>query len=365
MAIYLLIFAAAVVLAIGVTPLARRLALHAGVIDQPSARKAHARATPLLGGLAIYLASALALALFGDRLYIGQTVGIFVGATLVSFLGIWDDRAGLRPLVKLLGQTVAALLLIVAEVRVEALHNDFLNIAATILWIVAITNSFNLLDNMDGLSGGVAAISCAFLFLLAASAGQFLVASLAMALLGACLGFLRYNFNPANIFMGDTGSLFLGFTIAALAIKLRFENYDVVTWMVPVLVLGVPLFDTALVIVSRLRRGLNPFTTPGKDHVSHRLVALGWPAREAVMALYLVCGGLGMAALVLMRATILEGYIIGGAALVAAFFAAYKLELGCGGYDGRRYRHKSSADIGAPALGAGPPAEQASPRSRS
>lgn len=365
MTIYLLIFAAAAVLAIGGTPVARRLALRAGVIDHPSSRKAHVRATPLLGGLAIYLASALALAVFGDRSYVGQTVGIFVGATLVSFLGIWDDRAGLRPFVKLLGQIVAALLLIAGDVQVGVLHNTFLNIVATVLWVVTVTNAFNLLDNMDGLSGGVAAISCAFLFLLAASAGQFLVASLAIALLGACLGFLRYNFNPANIFMGDTGSLFLGFTIAALAIKLRFENYDVVTWMVPVLVLGVPLFDTALVVISRLRRGLNPLTTPGKDHVSHRLVALGWTTREAVMALYLICGGLGMAALVVMRATILEGYIIGAAGVVAGLIAAYQLEMGFGGFDGRSYRHKPPTDIRGAGLRGEQPAEKGSAQPRS
>ena len=365
MTIYLLIFATAAILAIGGTPMARWLALRAGVIDQPGSRKAHVRATPLLGGVAIYVASALALAVFGDRSYVGQTIGIFVGATLVSCLGIWDDRAGLRPFVKLLGQIVAALLLAVADVQVGVLHNEFLNVAATILWVVTITNAFNLLDNMDGLSGGIAAISCAFLFLLAASAGQFLVASLAIALLGACLGFLRYNFNPANIFMGDTGSLFLGFTIAALAIKLRFDNYDVVTWMVPVLLLGVPLFDTALVVISRLRRGRNPLTTPGKDHVSHRLVSAGFTTREAVMIHYLAGCALGLLAVFVTQASILEGYVIGAAAVAAGLIAAYKLEMGFGGFDGRSYRHKSAADVPGAGLRSEQPAEQGSPQPRS
>lgn len=340
MTIYLLIFGTAVFLAVAGTPVARRLALHAGVVDHPGPRRAHTRTTPLLGGVAIYVASLAALVLFGDRFYVGQMVGIFLGATIVSFLGIWDDRAGLRPFVKLFGQSVAALLLVAADVRINFLHNEVLNIAVTILWVVAITNAFNLLDNMDGLSGGIAAVSCAFFFLLAASSGQFLVASLAAALLGACLGFLYYNFNPASIFMGDTGSLFLGFTIAALAIKLRFENFDFVTWMVPVLVLGVPIFDTSLVVVSRLRRGLNPLTTPGKDHVSHRLVALGWTSRESVMALHLVGGMLGMAAMVVMRASVFEGYVIGVIALVAAMYGVYRLEFACGGFDGRSYRRQ-------------------------
>jgi UDP-GlcNAc:undecaprenyl-phosphate GlcNAc-1-phosphate transferase len=362
MTAYLLIFAAAVVLAFGGTPVARRLALRVGVVDHPSARKAHLKTTPLLGGLAIYGAAVLALLAFGDRFYIEQMVGILVGASLVSFLGIWDDRSGLRPMAKLLGQIVAALLLVAADIRIGVLHNDLLNIVATVLWIVAITNSFNLLDNMDGLSGGIAVISCAFLFLLAASSGQFLVASLAIALLGACLGFLRYNFNPATIFMGDTGSLFLGFTIAALAIKLRFDNLDVVTWMVPVLVLGVPLFDTTLVVVSRLRRRLNPLTTPGKDHISHRLVALGWTTREAVMALYLAGGTLGLAAMVVMRATFVEGYLIGGMAAAGALFALYKLEMGFGGFDGRHYRNRPQAGAQREELPAGAPADHGSGR---
>ena len=157
----------------------------------------------------------------------------------------------------------------------------WLNIAATLVWVVGITNAMNLLDNMDGLSGGIAAIAALFFLLFAAMSKQYLVGALAAALVGACVGFLFYNLNPASIFMGDTGSLFLGFTLAAVGIKLRFpDNSAFVTWMVPVLVLAVPIFDTTLVIISRLRRGLNPLTTPGKDHLSHRLArAHRQPAR--------------------------------------------------------------------------------------
>src|SRR5205814_6063788 len=138
-----------------------------------------------------------------------------------------------------------------------------------------------------------------------------LVATLAAVLVGACIGFLYYNFNPASIFMGDTGSLFLGFMLATVGIKLKFSaNTDFVTWMVPVLVLGVPLFDTTLVTLSRIRRGI-PISRGGRDHFSHRLVAMGLTRREAVLVLYLIQGGLGVAALVVMQANVFEGYMVG------------------------------------------------------
>jgi len=327
MSTYLLVFASALAFAIGATPLARKLAPRLGMMDQPAERKIHTRPMPLLGGAAIYLAFILAVLLFEDHFYIPQLVSILVGASLVSFLGIWDDRWGLRPLAKLFGQVGAALLLYFTGVKVAFLPHPLLNLAAHLLWVVGITNGLNLLDNMDGLSGGVAAIASAFFLLIAAMNGQYLVGALAAALLGACLGFLVYNFNPASIFMGDTGSLFIGFVLAAVGIKLRFpDNVDIVTWMVPVVVLGLPIFDTALVVVSRLRRGLNPLTHPGKDHVSHRLVAMGFTQREAVLILYLVCCALGVLAIFITQATVVEGYIVGGAIALAALWALWKLE---------------------------------------
>ncbi|MDP2727078.1 MAG: MraY family glycosyltransferase, partial [Dehalococcoidia bacterium] len=201
------------------------------------------------------------------------------------------------------------------------------NYAITVLWTLAITNSLNLLDNMDGLSGGVAAVAAAFFLVLALLNGQFLVASLSAALLGACLGFLRYNFNPASIFMGDAGSLFLGFILAALGIRLRFPGQlTIVTWMVPVFVLGVPLFDTTLVVVSRLRRGLNPLTSPGRDHLSHRLVSLGLSQRHAVFLIYLVCFVLGLISVVLAYASLLAALYITGVVGLGALAALVVLE---------------------------------------
>ncbi|RME33472.1 MAG: undecaprenyl/decaprenyl-phosphate alpha-N-acetylglucosaminyl 1-phosphate transferase, partial [Thermoflexia bacterium] len=180
---------------------------------------------------------------------------------------------------------------------------------------------------MDGLAGGVAAIAAAHFALMCSFSGQYLVGALSVAVLAACLGFLFYNLNPAGIFMGDSGALFLGFMLAAIGVKLRFpENVTFVTWMVPVLVMGLPIFDTALVTVSRLRRGLNPLTTPGKDHVSHRLVAAGLAPREAVLTLYVVSFILGLLALFVTRASVVEGYIVGGTVALAGLFALWRLE---------------------------------------
>ncbi|MBI2865625.1 MAG: undecaprenyl/decaprenyl-phosphate alpha-N-acetylglucosaminyl 1-phosphate transferase [Chloroflexi bacterium] len=341
MSAYMLIFVAALVLAIGATPVVRRLALHAGVVDIPSTRKIHSNPVPLLGGAAIYAAVIIAIFVFSDRFNLSQFLGIVLGASLISFLGIWDDSRGLRPAVKLTGQVAAAVLLIATGVQVELVAQPWVNYAITIVWVAGITNAMNLLDNMDGLSGGIAAVASAFFFLLAAMSGQYLVASLAIALLGACLGFLRYNFNPASIFMGDGGSLFLGFLLAALGIKLRFGNVPTITWMIPIIVLGVPIFDTTLVTISRLRRGMNPLTTPGRDHVSHRMVAMGMTRREAVLTLYLFCGGFGMIAmLVSQMRTLGEAYVVAAVIVVAAVAALVKLE--SIDFEGRQKKSNSS-----------------------
>lgn len=322
----MLIFGASLALALGATPLARRVAGRLGVVDKPSARKLHATPIPLLGGVAIYVAVILAVALFGDRFYITQTIGILVGATLISFLGIWDDRFALRPLPKLAAQAVAASLVVWSGVRIQVFANPLLDFAVSLIWLLFITNAVNYLDNMDGLCGGISAIAAGYFVLLAVQSGQYLVGALAAALLGATLGFLVYNFNPASIFMGDGGSLFLGFLLAVVGIKLRFpSNVPLVTWMVPVLVLAVPILDTTLVTLSRLRRGISPLT-PGKDHISHRLVRVGWTHREAVLALWVVACGMGSAALFVTHADVMEAYTVAGVALILASLALVRLE---------------------------------------
>lgn len=343
---YLLILAAALGGTFLMTPLMRWLALRIGFVDQPSARKIHLKPIPLLGGLAIYMGFILALLLLGlgERRYVRELVGILVGASLVAFLGAWDDRWGMRPWIKLVGEVIAAGVLVVAGVRIEVLPWEWANVALTLLWVTAIPNAINFLDNMNGLSAGVSAVAAGSFLLLSISSEQYLVSTMAAALLGACLGFLRYNFGTATIFMGDAGSLFLGFILAVLGIKLRFptplfpQNADFITWMIPIIVLGIPVFDTTMVTISRLRRGLNPATTPGKDHLSHRLVSFGMSQREAVLTIYVIGFTLGMLAvfmssLVLQSAPeaispndIITGYSIGGVLLVAACLLFIHLE---------------------------------------
>ena len=324
---FLLIFVAALILASAATPVAKRIAPMLGIMDIPSGRKAHMRPTPLLGGAAIYVATIIALLIFGQQQEITQFFAILIGATLMSFCGLWDDRRPLAPALKMAAQIVAALVLYASGVAVAVLPNALLNFLVTVLWVVGITNAFNLLDNMDGLSGGVSAIAALFFMLLAITSGQVLVGSLSAALLGACVGFLLYNFNPASIFMGDSGSLFIGFVLASVGIKLRFPDHPtVVTWMIPLIVLGLPIFDTVLVSISRLRRGKNPLTTPGHDHVSHRFVSWGLSHRQAVLTVYVICSLLGLAALVISQAALDDAYLIGGAILVIASGALILME---------------------------------------
>ncbi len=323
----LLIFSSALLFAIGGTPVARWVALRLGIVDHPNARKVHTSPMPYLGGLAMYASFIAALLLFGQEFYVEQLVGILLGATWVSFLGIWDDWRGVRPLLKLAGQAVGALILIATGVQIEFLHNPVLNAAVTIFWVVGITNALNLLDNMDGLSGGVAAIAAAWFGLLAVNNGQVLVGSMSVALLGAALGFLIYNFNPASIFMGDCGALFLGFLLAAVGIKLRFLGHsDDVTWMIPVLVLGIPIFDTTLVFISRLRRGLNPLTTPGRDHLSHRLVLIGLSPRRAVITIYGLGLALGALAFAVQSLSLPAAYALLGLVLLIGAIGIWQLE---------------------------------------
>jgi UDP-GlcNAc:undecaprenyl-phosphate/decaprenyl-phosphate GlcNAc-1-phosphate transferase len=324
---YMLIFAGAMALVIGVTPLMRRLAPQIGLMDKPHPRKVHTTPMPLMGGVALYAAIMVVLVLFQDRYWVSQVVSILVGATWVSFLGMWDDRWGLRPALKLGGQVIGALILIVSGVHVDLVASAAINGLITIVWVVGITNAMNLLDNMDGLSSGVAAQVAAFFLLMAVMSGQYLVGAMSAALLGATLGFLVYNFNPASIFMGDMGSLFLGFLLAAIGIKLRFPaNVTMVTWMVPIMALGLPILDTTLVVISRLRRGVNPLTTPGRDHLSHRLVALGLTQREAVFTLYLGCEAFGLLAVLLTMASVAEAYIFAAAVVLVCLYIIWRLE---------------------------------------
>ena len=286
----------------------RALALRVGMVDLPGPRKVHLQPIPLLGGLAMYSAVMLAVLFAFDGSVREQSAGIVTGATLVAVVGFLDDRGWLHHQIKLfVAMPIAAGILLatgvhaqVFEVLLQGRLGYALDAALTVLWVVGITASFSILDHMDGLCAGIAAMAAVFFTMLAYLNGQTIVTTLAAAVLGAAAGFLRWNFKPAKIFMGDGGAMFLGFLMATLGLKLRLDQANHFSqWLVPLLILGVTIFDTTLVTISRLRRGLLPFATPGKDHAAHRLANLGLGQRSAVLALYSL-GALGGGAAILV-----------------------------------------------------------------
>jgi UDP-GlcNAc:undecaprenyl-phosphate/decaprenyl-phosphate GlcNAc-1-phosphate transferase len=306
----------------------RAFALRVGMVDLPGPRKVHLTPIPLLGGLAIYAAVVIAVLLAFNGPARAQIGGILIGATLVAAVGILDDRGLLHHQVKLfVGMPLAAGILLMSGIHAQVFtvilggrSGYLLDAALTVVWVVGITASFSILDHMDGLCAGVAAMSSVFFVLLAFISGQTLVTTLGAAVLGASAGFLRWNFKPAKIFMGDGGAMFLGFLMATLGLKLRLENATHLSaWLAPVLNLSVTIFDTTLVTISRSRRGLLPFATPGKDHAAHRLSNLGLGHRGAVLTLYLL-GALGGSAAVIVTYLSTSGAVLVGALTLAIIF---------------------------------------------
>lgn len=313
----------------------RALAMRVGMVDLPGPRKVHARPIPLLGGLAMYGGVMLAILFALDGGARAQSVGIVTGATLVAAVGFLDDRGWLHHQVKLfLGMPLAACVLLfsgihaqVFEVLVGGRLGYGLDAALTILWVVGITASFSILDHMDGMCAGTAAMAAIFFATLAYLNGQTLVTTLAAAVLGAATGFLRWNFKPAKIFMGDGGAMFLGFLMATLGLKLRLEHASYLSgWMAPLLLLGVTIFDTTLVTISRTRRGLLPFATPGKDHAAHRLANLGLGQRGAVLTLYLLGAISGGAAVLVTYLATREALVVAGVCVAVVLLGVGFLE---------------------------------------
>jgi UDP-GlcNAc:undecaprenyl-phosphate GlcNAc-1-phosphate transferase len=332
----LLTFSVALLASVSLTWPVRALALRYGMVDQPGPRKVHLKPMPLLGGIAIYLGFVLAILLFAVRENPQQQIaGILCGATLLAGVGLLDDRGLLHHQVKLfIGMPIAALLLLAAGIRAQ-FFSEFvpggfgvlLDGLLTIVWVAGITASFSILDHMDGLCAGIAAMAATFFTISAMLNGQTLVRTLGAASVGAALGFLIWNFNPAKIFMGDGGAMMLGFLMATLGLKVRPDHVQFpLTWLVPVLILAVPIFDTTLVSISRSRRGLLPFASPGKDHTAHRLANSGLGCRGAVLSLYLIGAVSGSLALLIGRIPPTMAYILAVALLPLAFLGVFALE---------------------------------------
>lgn len=294
--LYLLIFLSSCVGSILITPIIKSIALRFRIIDMPSLRKIHLEPIPLLGGLGIAVIFLIVFSLFSS--FSPSILAFIFSSLIIVIIGLIDDIWGLAPFLKLSFQILATWLVIIFGTSISFTNNPNIDIPLTFLWIVGITNAFNLLDNMDGLSVGIGGIIAFFFFLLASLQGQFLVASLSISLAGVCFGFLRYNFHPAQIFMGDTGSMFIGFVLSILGIKLRFSPNVSSSWAIPIIALGIPIFDTTLVTISRIRRKVK-VSEGGKDHTSHRLVLFGLSHIKAVLLLYLICILFGILSLIL------------------------------------------------------------------
>lgn len=289
----IIIGSVAFVVALVGVPTVRRIALRTGVLDNPEQGKMHTGATPYFGGLAIGLAALLIPSLFQD--WTREAAYIGIAAIAVSLCGLVDDLRNLNPYARLGVEMLAAALAVHAGARIRIFDN-WVDIALTIAWLVVITNSFNLLDNMDGVAGTVATATAIALVVAAVLQGQILVGALAAALAGGCLGFLIYNWHPASIFMGDAGSLLLGFLLAVVSLKLRWSTPHFESVTAVILIMAPAVFDTALVVVSRKRAGRS-IMVGGTDHTSHRLHHLGLPIRWVATSLGLVaiaCASLGV-----------------------------------------------------------------------
>jgi UDP-GlcNAc:undecaprenyl-phosphate GlcNAc-1-phosphate transferase len=316
---YLLAAMACTGLAAGIayllTPIVQRAAVRYGAAHAPRARDIHQEPVPRWGGVAIYLAflAAVVVSIAVVHLWFGRAVlwptlmagfGVFLGGTLLSLVGAWDDLKDLSAGKQMLAQIVCALIVVPFGVKIEFLTDPFhpghmIHLGAwaypvTLIWIVAVTNAINWIDGMDGLAAGVCAIAAMTLALMAVQSSQPALALLAASLCGSLLGFLRYNFNPAKIFMGG-GALFVGFTLAAISAVGAFKVAATMAILVPILILGVPIFDTAFVIARRFMQG-KPIYQADKSHLHHRLLARGFTQRQTVLILYMVSFSLSVLA---------------------------------------------------------------------
>jgi UDP-GlcNAc:undecaprenyl-phosphate GlcNAc-1-phosphate transferase len=287
MLLYLFTFVFALILSLYLTPVMRRAALQFGIVDRPDGRlKKHKKPIAYLGGVAIYLSFLLALS-FSFR-FDQELLGLLLAGTIILLLGLIDDLGFLKTWAKVAGQLIAVLVLVKSGI--------FIKLVLTFLWLVGMINAFNIIDVMDGLSGGIALFAALAFFSVSLLNGRVTIAIVAVTLVGSLLGFLRYNFTPAGIYLGDTGSMFLGFMIGALAINGSYTEKDVLGFLAPVVILGIPIFDTLQVIVARWRRGI-PFYRGSPDHYALRLRAAGLSVKGVIWLSYgaaAILGGLGI-----------------------------------------------------------------------
>lgn len=345
--LYVATFVGAVGLSLILVPIVRDFAHRRQITDKPGGHKSHHAPVPYLGGVAMAIAFSVAMVvgvmirrgLVFDDGAVGLSLGslttsgdglirelaVVLGLALVySAMGLLDDVRGLSPWFRFAVGLAIASTLVWFGIRFASPLPEVVDIAISLVWILGITNAFNLLDNIDGLAAGTAAVGAGGFFLIAIINDQEYSALLAIGLAGAMLGFLRSNFHPASIYMGDAGSLFIGFLMAYLGLKMRTTVTEIPQLFAPVVVLGVAVLDTTVVVVSRLRRGLSPFTG-GQDHLSHRFLRLGLSVRRSVTALLVASVALGVLAVALSEAPAGVGYWLLAATLLSGVLATIVL----------------------------------------
>jgi UDP-GlcNAc:undecaprenyl-phosphate GlcNAc-1-phosphate transferase len=345
--LYLATFVGAIGLSLMLVPAVREYARNREIIDAPGGHKSHRTPVPYLGGVAMVAAFSVAMVIgvvlrrsaqfddgqisitFGNLFTQGdglvRELAVVLGLALVfAAMGLIDDLHGLSPVLRFVVGLGLATVLVSYGVVLESPLPDWLDMIISVVWILGMTNAFNLLDNIDGLAAGTAAIAAGAFFVIAILNDQQYSALLAIGLAGAMLGFLRSNFAPATIYMGDAGSLFIGFMMAYLGLKMRTNIAEIPQLFAPVLVLGVAVLDTTVVVVSRLRRGLSPFTG-GQDHLSHRFLRLGLSVRRSVTVLLVATFALGVLAVGLSDAPAGVGYWVLAAAVISGAMATIVL----------------------------------------
>jgi UDP-GlcNAc:undecaprenyl-phosphate/decaprenyl-phosphate GlcNAc-1-phosphate transferase len=319
----LLTFVLAAGLSLWLTPRVRDAAVRFGIVDRPDGRlKGQKEPVPYLGGIAIYLSFLLALALTVE--FSRETLGLLLAGSIVVLVGLVDDLGSLRPWTKLAGQAVAVFVLVKSGIYIKLTFLPVpVAIALSVVWLLACANAFNLIDIMDGLSAGTAMVASLGLIVVALLAGKDDTALVLAALAGSCLGFLRYNFQPAKIYMGDCGSLFLGLMLGATAMNNAYTKTNRLAAVAPALILGVPLFDMLFVMYIRRRRGL-PVMLGSPDHVALRLRKWRLSTRQTVVGSYAATAVLGLAALAMSAASpAVAAWILGGVAVVGLGTAAW------------------------------------------
>jgi UDP-GlcNAc:undecaprenyl-phosphate/decaprenyl-phosphate GlcNAc-1-phosphate transferase len=312
----ILAFIAAFVTVLIVTPIVMKLAIKIGATDKPNHRKVHQNVMPRLGGLAIFIG--VIAGYFASGLYSERVLTISVGACLIIAVGILDDMYELSAKIKFLAQILIAGLIVSSGLTidfitipfiVERMELGWLAYPVTIFWVVGITNAINLIDGLDGLAAGVSSIGIAAIAVLAGISGKGLILTLALIVLGSTLAFLFYNFYPAKIFMGDTGALFLGYCIAILSLLGLYKSVTLFSIIIPIIILGVPVFDTAFAIIRRMINK-QPISAPDKSHLHHRIMALGLSHRMTVLVIYGIGIVFSVAAIVLSSATLWVSFVI-------------------------------------------------------